>query len=117
MRERLMIAAKSDQSHLPSAPEECFNIAATPRYMQDEDVLAFDTVNNDVFPAGKASQTRTKVLVSASSKIGVAGEKKKPVGYGINKAVGNSDAAAFSRDVIPNVIEFGFDFRGKTVRH
>jgi hypothetical protein len=45
--------------------------------MQYKDVLAFNTVNNDIFAAGKAPQTRTKVLVPASSQIGVGGEKKK----------------------------------------
>ena len=112
-----MIAAKSDQSRLLLLPEECLYIAATLRYMQDEDVLAFDTVNDDVFAAGKAPQTGTEIFVPAASQIGVSGEKKKSARYGINQAVGNFEAAAFSRDVIPNVIEFGFDFRGETVRH
>ena len=94
---------------LASAPEKRFNIAATPRYMKDEDVLAFDTVNDDVFAAGKAPQPRTEIFVPAASQIRVVCEKKKPVGYGINQAVGNSYAAAFPCDVIPNVIEFGFD--------
>jgi hypothetical protein len=45
--------------------------------MQDEDVLAFDTVKDDIFTAGKAPQTGTEILVAAASQIGVAGEKKK----------------------------------------
>ena len=45
--------------------------------MQDEHVLAFYTVNDDIFAAGKAPQTGTEVLVAAASYIGMAGEKKK----------------------------------------
>ena len=67
--------------------------------MQDENILAFDTVNDDKFAAGKASQTGTKILAAARSQIGIAGEKKKPGRYGINQAVGNFDAAAFSRQM------------------
>jgi hypothetical protein len=78
MKEWLMIAMKSDQSRLvPSAPEERLNIAATPHYMQYEDVLAFNAVNNHIFAAGKTSQPRTKVLVPASSQIGVVARRKK----------------------------------------
>jgi hypothetical protein len=105
------------RSRLLSAPEERFNIAAASHYVQDEDVLAFDTVNDDIFAAGKAPQTGAEVLVATASQIGVAGEKKKSVRDGINQAIGNFDASAFPGDVIPNIIEFGFDSRGKTMRH
>jgi hypothetical protein len=50
MKKRLMIAMEKRSIRLlPSAPEERLNIAATPHYMQYEDVLAFNTVNNDIF--------------------------------------------------------------------
>ena len=87
------MAAKSDQSRVLYgpllSPKERFYIAATTRYMQDENVLAFDTVNDDVFAAGKAPQTGAEIFVPAASQIGVGGEKKKPARYGINQAVGN----------------------------
>jgi hypothetical protein len=44
--------------------------------MQDEDVLAFDTVNNDIFSTGKAPQAGTEVLVAAASHIGMLARRK-----------------------------------------
>jgi len=62
-------------------------------HMKNQHLLIFNAVDDDVLAREKTPQARTQILVAASSNVGVTGKKKKPVGDGINHAVGNLDAA------------------------
>jgi len=94
------------------------NVAAAMYDVQDQDVLGFNPVDDDVLAHGKTTQTGAQILVAAAAKMGICGEKKKPVREGINHAVGNVYALAFLGEVIPDVVElgFGFGFRCETMR-
>jgi hypothetical protein len=61
-------------------------------------------------PGRKSSSRR-------SSHLGKAGQEKKPVGDGINHAVGNLDAAALLGYVIPDVVKLSLGFWCNTVCH
>ena len=45
-------------------------------------------------PTGKTSQSGAQVLVARSAYVGMAREKKEPVGDGVNETVGDVEAAA-----------------------
>ena len=75
-------------------PEQRFNVTAGAYHMKNQHVLIFNSVDDDVLAREKTPQARTQILIAASSDVGVTGKKKKPVGEGINHAVGNLDAAA-----------------------
>jgi hypothetical protein len=45
----------------------------------------------------------------------MAGKKKEPVRYGIDKTVGNVETTALGSDVVPNLIEVGIGLRGTVV--
>jgi len=47
----------------------------------------------------------------------MAGKKKKPVGDGIDQAVGDFDTAALLGDVKPDVVQVGPGSRRYPVRH
>jgi len=76
-------------------PEQRFDVTAGAYHMENQNVLIFDSVDDDVFACGKTPQARAQILISASSNVRVTGKKEKPLGDGINHAVGNLDAAAF----------------------
>ena len=49
--------------------------------------------------------------------MGKTGKQKKPVGDGIDHAVGNLNAVAFFGYVVPDVVKLGLGFRRNTVWH
>ena len=63
--------------------------------MKNQHVVIFNAVDDDVFAREKTPQARTQIVITASSNVRLTGKKEKPLGDGINHAVGNLDAAAF----------------------
>src|ERR1035437_3441286 len=91
-------------------PEQRSKVAAAAYHMENKNLLPFQAIDDDVLPDNKAPQARAQIFVAAASHLGKAGQKKKPVGDGINHAVGNLDAAALLGYVIPDAVELGFGF-------
>src|SRR5882762_2582985 len=85
--------------------------------MENQHVLLFDAVDDDILAHGKTAQARAQILISVSSDMRVASEKIETLRDGVNKPVGDLDAAAFFSDVIPDVIEFGFGLQCNAVSH
>src|ERR1700683_3700342 len=85
--------------------------------MKDQNVLLFDAIDDDVLAHNEATQARAQIVVAAASYMRMARKKIETFSDGIDEPVGNLDAPALSRDVIPDVTEFGLGFRRKTVRH
>jgi hypothetical protein len=84
--------------------KQCFHITAAAYDVEDQHVFSFNAVDDDVLAHGKTAQAGAQVFIAAAAHMGMGGKKKKPVGAGINHAVGNLDAVAFLGGVIPNVV-------------
>ena len=76
-------------------PEQRFNVTAGAYHMKNQHVFIFSAVDDDIFAREKTPQARTQIFIAASSNVRVTGKKEKPLGDGIDHAVGNLDAAAF----------------------
>lgn len=85
--------------------------------MQNKRIIFFDAVDDDILAHGKATQARAQVLITAASNVRVAGEEIETLANGIDEPVGYVDTATFFRNVIPDIVEFGFRFRCDTMRH
>jgi hypothetical protein len=92
------------------------NITAPADDAEDQHVVAFNSVDDDLFAYGKTAQAGTQVLIAATAQVGIGSEKKKTLSDGINHAVGDLDAMAFLGSVIPNVVKVGFTGCGKRAR-
>jgi hypothetical protein len=62
--------------------------------MEDQNVLLFNTIDDDVLMHGEAPQTGTQILVAAAADMRVASQKIETRGDRINEPVGNVDATA-----------------------
>jgi hypothetical protein len=82
--------------------EQSFQIAPAVYHAQNQHLVILYTINYDVLPNRKAPQANAKIVVARAAKIGVAGEKGKPVSDGINQVVCDVDAATFPGDVVPS---------------
>ena len=69
--------------------KERFNVTAATHDVEDEHVLGFNAVDDDVLAHGKTAQPWAQVSIATTSEVWINGKKKKPVGDGINYAVGN----------------------------
>jgi hypothetical protein len=85
--------------------------------MENQYVCLLDAVDNDVLAHQKTAQPGTQILVTGPPDMGIAGKEIEPLRDGINKPVGNLDAAAFFRDVIPDVVELCLGLWCNTVSH
>ena len=85
--------------------------------MENQHVLPFESVDDDVLAHGKATQARAQILIAAASDVRMTGQKVETRGNGIDEPVGNLDAATIFGIVISDIVEFGFRFRCGTVRH
>ena len=84
--------------------------------MENQHVLPFESVDDDVLAYRKATQARTQVLIASASDVRVAGQEVETLRNGIDEAVGNLNAAAFFGNVVPDIVEFRFCFRSNTMR-
>src|ERR1017187_1514273 len=98
-------------------PEQRFQVAAAASYMQNQDFPVFHTIDDDVLPPNKDSKAGAQIFVAPASDVGKTGKQKKPVGDGIDHAVGNLNAVAFFGYVVPDVVKLGLGFRRNTVWH
>jgi len=69
--------------------EQCFDVTAPVYHMKNQHVLIFNAIDDDIFARGETSQAGTQILIAASSDVWVMGKKEKPLGDGIDHAVGN----------------------------
>src|ERR1035437_5880620 len=98
-------------------PEQRSKVAAAAYHMENQNVLVCNAIDDDVLPGNKTPQARAQIFVAAASHLGKAGQQSKPVGDGINHAVGNLDVAALLGHVIPDVVKLGFRLWCNTVCH
>src|ERR1035438_2925046 len=91
--------------------EQSFQIAPAVYHAQNQHLVILYTINYDVLPNRKAPQANAKIVVARAAKIGVAGEKGKPVSDGINQVVYDVDAATFLGDVVPDAVQIGSGLR------
>src|ERR1035437_5806490 len=96
--------------------EQRSKVAAAAYHMENQNVLVCNAIDDDVLPGNKTPDLRAQIFVAAASHLGKAGQQSKPVGDGINHAVGNLDAAALLGHVIPDVVKLGFRFWCETAR-
>ena len=68
-------------------------------------VLTFNAIQNHVIAYGKTPRAGSKLFVTSTAHIRMVGKEEKPLGERINKAVSRLDGAAFSRDVVPDVVK------------
>jgi len=54
-------------------PEQCFDVTIAAQHVQDQNVLTFNAVKNDVLSHGKTAQTGTQVFIASASKVGMGG--------------------------------------------
>ena len=97
--------------------KQSFNLTAAAYAVEDQHVLTFNAVDDDVLAHGKTAQAGRKSSSRRRPTWGQVARRKKPVADGINHAIRNPDAVAFLGDVIPDVVEFGFGLRWKPMRH
>jgi hypothetical protein len=69
--------------------------------VENQSVLPFQAVDDDVLAHGKAPQACPQILVAAASDVRKTGQKVEARGNGIDEPVGNLDAATFFGNVIP----------------
>src|SRR6266478_4071727 len=84
---------------------------------KDKLAFVFHAVHNHVFAHGQAAVSGAEIFLARTSDIGEAGKRVKTLGNGVDQAVGNLDAAAFPRNIKPDVIKIGFGAWGDTMRH
>ena len=58
-----------------------------------------------------------EIFIAGTSEIEEIGEYEEAVCDGVDQAVGNLDAAAFLRDVKPDLVKIGFGAGSDTMRH
>jgi hypothetical protein len=97
--------------------EKRLKVAAAMHDAKDKRVFVFEAVNDDVFAHGKAAVSRAEIILAGTSDIGKAGKREKTVRDSVDQPVGNFDAAAFLRDVKPDVIKIGFGAWRQAMRH
>ena len=70
--------------------EKHFYVPATAQNPENDNVLVFGRVNDDVFAHRKASHARTQIFITAASDMQMAGDQPKPPGNGATKIEGGS---------------------------
>jgi hypothetical protein len=84
---------------------------------KDKRVPIFDTVDDNVLSHGHAAASGAKIFLAGTADIGETADHEKTVRDGVDQAISNLDAAAFFRDVQPDVVKIAFGVRGYPVRH
>jgi len=56
-------------------------------------------------------------VIAASANFRITREKEEVICNGSDNAIGNVNTVALDRDEVPDLIEFGFCFRGNAVSH
>jgi hypothetical protein len=77
---------------------------------KNENVLAFDAINNDVLTCGEAARPAAEILIAGASGVRKAGEKKEPVDYRVNQPGCDIHAAAFLGNIKPSLVQVDFNF-------
>jgi hypothetical protein len=85
--------------------------------MQDEDILVVNAIEDEVLADWEATHAWAEVLVAATAEMRTGSEHIKAFSERVDEPVGNLEAAAFSRDVVPDGIEFSFSLGSKAVSH
>jgi hypothetical protein len=62
--------------------------------MEYQHVLLFDAVDDDILAHGKTAQPWAQILIAMASDMRVAGKEIETLRDGVNKPVGDLDAAA-----------------------
>jgi len=73
--------------------------------VENQRVLPFQAVDDDILAHGKAPQASAQILIAAASDVRMTGQKVEARGNGIDEPVGNLDAATFFGNVIPDIVE------------
>lgn len=72
--------------------------------LQDQHVVTFGAVDDDVFTHGKGSQAGTQISISTAPHLRVARQQEEMLGDSVYHPVGYFEAAAFSSNVKPDVV-------------
>src|ERR1039458_3646923 len=100
-----------------SLPKQVFEVAFPMNHAKNENVLAFDAINDNVLTHGEAARPDAEIVVADTSRVREAGEEKETVGNPVNQPGGNIHVAAFRCHVKPDLVKIGFSLSGYTVRH
>lgn len=84
---------------------------------QNKDIVALSLVHNHVVSDRKAASARSEILVARTAQVRESSQQKEAVRYGIDESIGNLDAAAFFRDVKPDVVKIALGRRRYAMRH
>jgi hypothetical protein len=79
--------------------------------VQNKRVIAFDAVHDDVFTHWKTTYAGAQIVRAPAADSGMLRQYPESVRDGVDKAVGNFDAAALARNVKPDAVKVGFRFR------
>jgi hypothetical protein len=60
---------------LPLLPQHRIDIPAAPKNMKNQNVLASDAIDDDVFADGKTAEARPQIFIAVASNVRVAGKK------------------------------------------
>lgn len=85
-------------------------------HAKNENVLAFDTIDDNVFAHGEAARPDAEIIVAGASGVREAGEKKETAGNPVNQPGGDIHVAAVGCHAMPNPVKIGFSFSRYTVR-
>jgi hypothetical protein len=58
-------------------PKQRFYVAAAAYDVEDQHVVSFNAVDDDILAHGKTAQARAQVFIAAASDVRIGGKKKK----------------------------------------
>jgi hypothetical protein len=85
-----------------------FDISAAARYVENSNVFAFDAVEYYKIADWEAAHSGTQIFMAAAPDEWGKSQQIETLGESVDEAVGNILATAFSGEVGPGFIEFGF---------
>ena len=97
--------------------EKSLYIASAMCDPKNENVIGFDAVHDYVFTRGEAAAPEAEIFIEGTPHIGEAGKRNETVCNRVNQAGRNLDAAAFLRDVKPNIVKIKLGSWRYTMSH
>ena len=85
--------------------EKSLYIASAMCHPKNENVIGIDAVHDYVFTHGEAAAPEPEIFIAGAPHIGKAGKQNETIGNRVDQAGRNLDAAAFLRDVKPNIVK------------
>lgn len=76
-------------------------------YKENQNILILHAIDDDILANRETPSASSEILATGTPQIRMTGKKEKSIRYRIDQAVGNFNIAAFSGDVIPDIVQVG----------